>query len=284
MRPLFLLLFALLLVTVPVYAYSPDEELLYRITFGSSDDVKILLDKGANANARSNDGNPALSVAVDRSDSEAAAMVAVLLAHGANPNAPDKAGNYPLISAAKNGQAKMVAALIDKGADFHIKTAAGTALIDIARQGGKPEVVKPIQDAIDKENAMAASLRSPERFKEIIRLYGFHSCNYQYWNYYLASRQDPDKAPEATHKIEESKATLSQLLQQIQKYYPGVATEDIQRISNDSAKAVYDDLDAMISNRNRAEHGIGHDDDAKARCEKIAASIKVDFVPANLRE
>jgi len=262
-------------------AYSLDDELIYRINFGSTDDLKLLLGRGANPNAHSTQGDPALTVAIGRNDKEAIAMVKLLLDKGANPNISDKSGMYPIIQAAQNAQGEMVTDLIAKGADVHAVSVTGASLIDIARKTG---VAKPIQDVLDKEEAYARSLRTPERFREIIRLYAFHSCSYQYWNYYLSSRQDTAQDAETQKKITGSKTTLAKLLEQIQKYYPSTRTEDLQHISDDSAQKVYDALDAMVSNRNRAEHNIGREDDAKKRCQTIADGVEINFIPSNVRQ
>jgi hypothetical protein len=249
----------------------------------------LLLEKGANPNARSDQGDTALAIAIERNDDVGVSMARALLDKGANPNLQDSAKNYPvrnypIMIAIKYKKADMVALLIAKSADYHVKDTNGVALIDIAKQSGDAQIVQLIQDPIDKEKAYIESLRSPERFNEIIRRYSFYSCSYQYWSYYLASRQDPDKDPDTNQKIAASKAALATLLEQIQKYYPSTTTEELQTIADNSAKAVSEPLDAMISNRNRAENGIGKDDDADRRCRTIADSTKPGFIPGDLRK
>jgi hypothetical protein len=277
----------LLLLVQPAFAaesaYPVDENLSYHISFGRADDIKILLGNGSNPNASSPQGDTMLTIAIIRNDNEGTAMAQLLLDRGADPNLPDKKKNYPIVLAAKNGEAQIVAALLSKGADFHATTANGTPVIDVARQNGNSDVIKLLQDAIDKEAAYAASLRSPERFKEIVRLYGYHSCSYQYWNYYLASRQDPDKDTQTNAKIATEKTALSDLLTQIQKYYPQTNTKKLQEVADDSAQTVFTELDGMVSNRYRAEQGVGTDDDVKRRCQSVASSINVDFVPQGLK-
>jgi hypothetical protein len=279
---LFILLFALPLQAQK--SYTLDEDLIYRINFGSDDDIRVLLEKGANPNAKTPEGVPAIFIAISRNDAEALLMAKSLLAKGANPNAVDNNGNYPIVMAIRNNQADTVNALMAAGANPHIKTTNGVPLLTLANETHNSKIITPIKEIFDKEEAYATSLRTPERFKEIIRLYGFHSCSYQYWNYVLSSRQAPEKSTETQAKIDTSKTTLAQLLEQIQHYYPTTKAEDLQAISNESAQTAYDQLDVMISNRNRAEHGVGKEEDVKQRCQVIADGIKVNFVPANLKE
>ena len=262
--------------------YTLDNDLIYRINFGSDDDIKVLLDKGANPNARSPQGDTALTLALTRNDSASADMVKTLLNKGADPNLQDSARNYPVTLAAKFGRADLVSLMLDKGADFHTRDVNGTSLLEIAKQSGNPPTIKLIQDLIDKENSYIASMHSPERFKEIIRRYSFYSCYYQYWSYYLSSRQDPDQNSATEKKIADSKAALDKLLAQIQQFYPSTPTTQLQAVADTSAKMVSKQLDDLISNYNRGLNGVGHDDDAAHRCQTISDGTKPTFVPTDL--
>ena len=262
--------------------YSLDEELLYRINFGRADDVAILLDKGADPNAKTNIGEAALSVAIGRGDNEAIGMVKALLDKGAMPNVVDKSGYYPIISAARTGKTEMVKLLLERDADFNIKSPTGKTLLDVAKDSGNPDTIKLVQEALDKESAYAASLRTPERFKQFIARYSFDSCEYQYWSYIIASRQSPDKQEEYNDNLSKAKSRIEATIQQIQKYYPNTPTADLQKVSNDSAQSVYDSLEFLVSNNNRREKGVGSGDDMKRRCQKISDDTHIDFPPSVL--
>jgi len=280
MRFLAFLLFLFLAPAVfAAGGYTLDEDLLYRINFGSAEDIRLLLEKGANPNAHSRQGESALIMAIDRNDAETLAMVKVLVDKGASIETPDRSGSAPIINAAKYGQIEVVKILLAQGADFNVKSPNGTPLVEIARLNGKPELVRAIQEAVDKETAYAESLRSPERFKEIVKLYALDSCVYQYWNFFLTSRQAPERDDETKKKIEQVKHSLYLLIKQIQKYYTSTSTEALQKVSSSAVQEIYDMLQAMISNQNRAENGVGRDEDAKNRCEKIVEALNIDFVP-----
>ena len=268
--------------TLAQQGYSLDEELLYRINFGRADDVEILLEKGANPNAKTNLGEAALSVAVGRGDNEAIGMVKALLEKGALPNIVDKSGYYPIIAAAKTGKIEMVKELLSKDADFHVKSPTGKTLLDVAKESGNADTLKLVQEAFDKESSYAASLRTPERFKQFITKYSFDSCEYQYWSYIISSRQNPDKQAEYNDRLAKVKAEIEETIQQIQKYYPNTPTADLQKISNDSAQTVYVSLEFLVSNNNRREKGVGNEDDMKKRCQKISDETNIDFPPSVL--
>jgi hypothetical protein len=263
--------------------YSLDSDLIYRINFGSDEDIRVLLEKGAHVNARSPQGDTALTLALVRNDPTGVKMAKVLLEKGADPNLQDANRNYPIVLAIRYGREDLVSLLLDKGADFHIRDVSGTSLQDIAKQNGNPTMIKLVQDLVDKENNYAASMRSSERFNEIIRRYSFYSCYYQYWSYYLSSRQDPDQNDATSKKIEDSKLALSKLLGQIQQYYPSTTSTQLQSVADGSAKLVSKQLDDLISNYNRGLNGVGRDDDANHRCQAIADSTKPTFVPTDIR-
>ncbi|MEI7669831.1 MAG: ankyrin repeat domain-containing protein [Pseudomonadota bacterium] len=260
--------------------YSLDEELLYRINFGRTEDVKVLLDSGANPNALSKTGEYALTVAIGRDDSEAVSIVKTLLDKGANPNVYDKSNSYPIVSAVLNNKTEMVSYLLAKNADFHVKSINGRSLLDIAKANDNKEIIKMIQEAFDKEAAFAASLHTPERFKSIITKYVFDSCAYQYWNFVKGSRQMEDKSSEIDDQIQHVRLDIANMIEQIQKYYPTTPSGDLQRIANDASQKIFDILDAMISNNNRRQNGVGTDADLNKRCQKIVDSINIEFPPS----
>jgi ankyrin repeat protein len=73
--------------------------------------VRMLLEKGANPNARDFAGETPLHHALHRRDRE---MVGALLDFGANPNLPDRMGMSPLQAAGSDGY--LVRKLLEKGA------------------------------------------------------------------------------------------------------------------------------------------------------------------------
>ena len=260
--------------------YSLDEELMYRINFGSANDVRILLDKGANPNAIGKTGEYALSVAIGRDDSEAGEIVKVLLDHGAKPNVLDKSNSYPIINAAVNNKNDIVGLLLAKGADFHAKSVNGKSLLDIAKANNNAEMVKMFQKMFDDEAAFIASLHTPERFAAFINTYIYNSCQYQYWSFVKGSLQMPNKEVDLEERIKRITSDLSSTIEQIQKYYPTTPTADLQRIANGASQKVFDQLDAMISNENRSRQSVGTATDADKRCAKISGDVKIEFPPS----
>ncbi len=105
------------------------------VSSGKTDVVKLLIEKGADVNAISEDrffGGTALMVATVFGNMD---MVQTLLDRGADVNAKNKDGITALINAAFNGYADIVRLLIEKGADVNSKEYSRTALIQAVDRG-----------------------------------------------------------------------------------------------------------------------------------------------------
>src|SRR5205085_210069 len=88
--------------------------LMYAAAFGSLDAMKLLLDKGADVNAKNAFDATALMWCAN--DLE---KIRLLVANGANVNARSKQGRTPLlIAASHDGASEIVRLLVDKGAEI----------------------------------------------------------------------------------------------------------------------------------------------------------------------
>jgi len=108
------------------------------IFFGHRDLAIHLLALGASANepSRNSFRVTPLHSATAKSDS---VLCAVLLSHGADPNAGESAGGTPLHTAAGHGDIEIMELLIRHGASPGAKNATGEMPVDIARKYGKEE-------------------------------------------------------------------------------------------------------------------------------------------------
>ena len=119
-------------------------------TIGQVESVKALLAAKADANRADALGNSPLHKAcfppMGRKDKAVELqakreIVGLLLAAKAKPNAKDKQGWTPLMLAATIGDAGLVKALLDGGADASVKLSTGKTALSLAQQGGKQEAV-----------------------------------------------------------------------------------------------------------------------------------------------
>ncbi len=257
------------------YQKALQEELIYRINFGRADDIKILLERGASPNTSNDQGWAAVAIAADRTDAEGPKIVQVLVEGGANINVADKTGNYALINAARNNNSELVKYLISKGADYNVKDARGHSVLDIAKSTSNQAIISLIQQKVDEEEARKAALSSPENFVKLAENYTTGSCAYQYYQYYYKSGQDPERADETRAKIVSLQGSLRDISKQFVAYFPRTSSQYLTKISQAAMQNVYDQLDAMISNRNRHHKGVGTDEDMHKRCTAIVEDLNI---------
>jgi ankyrin repeat protein len=99
--------------------------------FGKMDAARLLLNKGADVNARSTNQmqNMPLHAAAAGHHTDVAKL---LLDHGASPNARQHGGWTPLHAAAQNGDIEMAQALIAAGADVKARADNNQNAVDLA--------------------------------------------------------------------------------------------------------------------------------------------------------
>jgi ankyrin repeat protein len=124
-------------------SFSPDGFPVFALpaVFGHLEVAEYLLGKGADVNAAATNGTGynALTGAVASGHT---AIVAWLLANGANPNYRYGDGYSPLLTAAANGHLGIVSLLLASGADLHAKTNDGKTAFSFAQERGHAEITE----------------------------------------------------------------------------------------------------------------------------------------------
>jgi ankyrin repeat protein len=103
--------------------------------------VQSLAEAGADLNAADYTGYTKLHWNARVLSSEARSFASALLDAGANVNAASSEGVTPLMLAAEDGAAEMVALLVERGADKSAKNGAGKTALDLAREAEREEDV-----------------------------------------------------------------------------------------------------------------------------------------------
>ena len=93
---------------------------------GNSETVKLLIEKGADVSARTQRENSALHEAADANDTES---VKLLLAKGADINAKNAFGDTPLMYAATHGNVEVMKLFLAKGADVNVVDSSEVARV-----------------------------------------------------------------------------------------------------------------------------------------------------------
>ncbi len=117
----------------------------------------LLIEKGADINAKNNYGYAPLHNAAWRNGVEVAAL---LIEKGADINAKDSSGATPLHDAAWQNAVGVAALLIEKGADINAKDNYGRTPLKIAKDYNKAEVVALLRKAGAKTNTTSTTRTS----------------------------------------------------------------------------------------------------------------------------
>ena len=109
----------------------------YAAFFGQPEAAKLLIEEGADLEARSTNREFALDAAPLHSAVAARerGTIEVLLGAGADVNAVQHGGFTPLLEAAQTGQAEIVELLLERGANPDAKLDDGRTATDLARAG-----------------------------------------------------------------------------------------------------------------------------------------------------
>ncbi|HKR21766.1 MAG TPA: ankyrin repeat domain-containing protein, partial [Pyrinomonadaceae bacterium] len=124
-------------------ATSPiDEQLIRAVALNEVDDVKSLITKGADVNARDFADTTPITYAVRAyRPANDATVITLLLKQGANPNVEVRCRLTPLIYAVERGDAKVVELLLNHGANVNAGTPEGFTALMAASALGAPEIV-----------------------------------------------------------------------------------------------------------------------------------------------
>ena len=145
------ILIGLLFVTTAASGAAADARLSLAAMEGDIATVRTLLNQGGDVNAPQGDGTTALHWAASRNDLE---MTELFLAAGADVNAQTRLGEMtPLFMAARSGNAAIIEALFEAGADATSASTIGTTALMLAAGSGSPDAVQALLDAGAPVNA-----------------------------------------------------------------------------------------------------------------------------------
>ena len=132
--------------------------------------MKWMLNQGANINATDSDGYSLLFFALEFQNTS---MLEFLLSNGANPNCPNHESITPLIAAIANGRTKAAELLIKYGADLTWADEGDTALTLAVSEGQLSVVSCILEHSTDRGTGLSAQLVQQARSngqEEIARL------------------------------------------------------------------------------------------------------------------
>lgn len=281
-RPFFIKLLTLLLcIGLPIAAHATpkaDEDLVYQANFGTGSEVAGVLARGANPNAKSAEGWPAISLAATRNDAESIVVADTLIKAGADVNVRDPNGETPLMNAIVANHLAMVRFLISNKGDFRAISTSGRTVLEFAEYYGNPEVVSVVTEAIAHDDREISEGRSQRRFHRILSDFIYNHCVLQYVGYNLGTSlyRTPEEQERAKNlqamaisKIGNAQVELEHNFKMNRSY--------TKSIGDNTQKMVYQEMEDLITNRNRRNKGVGTETDLDNRCKRVVMLWKQNY-------
>ena len=106
---------------------------------GKTECAKLLVEKGADTNARNILGEGPLFISTSTGNREA---VLFLLKNSADPNKPSRSLTTPLMTAASENQKEIFWILLENGAEMHFRDCDGRTALHYAASEGNLEIVR----------------------------------------------------------------------------------------------------------------------------------------------
>lgn len=151
-------IFLSLLSATTISQAASDQDFIAAIELGNVQEVRRLLEAGADVNARDNLGATPLHHAAAAGHSK---LLKLLITEGADINARNNEGVSPLYVAVDRGGAKAAALLISSGADVNIRTQSDFTPLTPAATNGDLSVVRLLIDHNADVNVIDREGRSP---------------------------------------------------------------------------------------------------------------------------
>ncbi len=124
-----------------------EKSFLNEIIVGNTEIIELFIKAGIDINAKNENGDTALMIALLRDNLEIARM---LTEQGADVNAQDKDGYTALMFASFNGYHDIAKILIKKGADVHVENKNGYTALMFASLKGHHETAELLKKAAAK--------------------------------------------------------------------------------------------------------------------------------------
>jgi len=252
-----------------------DDQLIYRASSGSAVDVKILLEQGADPNAKNSINRPVLIIAAARNHPDSAKIVRDLVEKGANFSAVDTLGENAFTAAIASGTLETVEYLLTLKPSYKIKNGLGEDLPAIAKKRQDTEIYALVDKLKKAEVQDWTQKTSGSSRQKLFKDFAFKSCVEEYLIFYYSNDAEPEFNPDIyDQKMLKIANDINATLADLKKYF-SLTRAELNRVEALSRKSISTQLAEMGSSNYRLRAGVGTDADLQKRCGKIALDISL---------
>lgn len=252
-----------------------NSQLISRIAFGGYKDIEILLNQGANAEAKNSVGKSAIMIAAGRNHPDAVKIIAALAEKGANPATTDSRGENAFTNAIANGTAESVAYLLQFKPSYTMQNAYGDDLPTIAQTRGDKQIIALVEKLKNDEMTEHTRLRSSQNRQKLFNDFVFKTCAEEYMIFYYSNDHEAEPDMAKYDQIMTRLATeVQQVLAELKEYF-GFSRAEVSSLEERGRKLIFQELSDMGSSDYRVRAGVGTNADLQKRCGKIARDISL---------
>lgn len=278
MNSMRLIIFAFLSLILGItHAYAKDtsilEEAIYRLSLGKVDDAILLVKRLPSPNATDKLGWPLLAIAAARTDELALPMTKAMIEIGADVNYDGGRKNFPIIFAIQSGNASVVQYLLDHGANYRASDAYGVRIVDFARQTNNKAIMAMVEEAIDKDVLGLATERSQSFLDDLAYKLAYNTCAETYYSYYYSTKQDDIPKDVQDKTLKQYSDVYMRSMSKLSSIFR-VPSETIGALYTEARQKMYNEMENMVSNRNRRSKGVGQPGDMEKRCLRLCEKYK----------
>lgn len=244
---------------------------LYSVEQGSARDVKHYISQGANPNLSNTLGRPALLIAAGRPDPDAEEIVRILLENGAEVDARDKNNETAIIAAVTKGTYESLAHIVNYYPSIDVKNRWGETLWEIAERRGDERFMRLVVAKAGEREAYQKQFMSQENLDRLINKFAYLNCSYSYLNFYSRNVDEDEIDPDGLRRVlNGQKEEIKSVVFNINRYF-NLKDKRLDKIKKVVGQQITAELRHYFSQYKAKRVGIGTDADLKKRCTRLAA-------------
>jgi hypothetical protein len=253
-----------------------DGQLVYRVATGSAADVEILLNQGANPNAKNSLYRPVVIIGAARDNEDSAEIVKLLVEKGANLETKDEEGETAYTAAIQYGTIETINLLLQLKPSYKMTNASGLNLYELAKERRSADIMALLETLKTQEDLEWVRLTSRKNRQSLVKDFSYKICIEEYMVFYYSNdRMEETDMDAYDNKMTKLAMDINDIVAKLKKYF-GLTRLDLGKVEEKTRKEISNQLAEMGSTGFRKRSGVGTDADLKRRCGRISIDMSMN--------